>query len=30
MLAVHWAWLGTLILSGVLALGLALRVRSRR
>jgi hypothetical protein len=30
MLAVHWVWLGTLILSGVLALGLALRVRSRR
>jgi hypothetical protein len=30
MLAVHWVWLGTLMLSGLLALGLALRVRSRR
>jgi hypothetical protein len=30
MLAVHWVWLGTLVLSGVLALGLTLRARSRR
>ncbi|WP_192725280.1 hypothetical protein [Mycobacterium sp. OAS707] len=30
MLAVHWLWLGTLMLSGVLALGLALRTRARR
>jgi hypothetical protein len=30
MLAVHWVWLGTLMLSGVLALGLALRARARR
>jgi hypothetical protein len=30
MLAVHWAWLGTLMLSGVLAAGLALRARARR
>ena len=30
MLAVHWVWLGTLVLSGLLALGLALRARPRR
>jgi hypothetical protein len=30
MLAAHWVWLGTLMLSGLLALGLALRIRSRR
>jgi hypothetical protein len=30
MLAVHWVWLGALMLSGVLALGLALRARARR
>jgi hypothetical protein len=30
MLAVHWVWLGTLVLSGVLALGLALRPRLAR
>jgi hypothetical protein len=30
MLAVHWVWLGTLMLSGVLAAGLALRARARR
>jgi hypothetical protein len=30
MLAVHGVWLGTLVLSGVLALGLTLRARSRR
>jgi len=30
MLAVHWVWLATLLLSGLLALGLALRARARR
>ena len=30
MLTVHWVWLGTLVLSGLLALGLALRARPRR
>jgi hypothetical protein len=30
MLAVHWIWLGTLVLSGVLASALALRARARR
>jgi hypothetical protein len=30
MLAVHWLWLGTVILSGLLAVALALRVRPRR
>jgi hypothetical protein len=30
MLAVHWAWLGLLVLSGLLALGLALLARARR
>jgi hypothetical protein len=30
MLAVHWGWLGVLMLSGLLALGLGLRARPRR